>query len=650
MDEPSYSEQLKQWSCPPNEFGVAPFWFWNDDLDETRLVAQLDDFLEHGVGGFVLHPRVGLPRDCGFMSDRMLGVMKHVVAAAADRDMQVILYDEGMYPSGSASGLVVAEDASYRTRGLVAIDLDEASPGELCKGVMIDEKGEVALEEGQVLIRELRRAANGHRVVVVNRHVESTVRGVHYKDHDGPRREDGKDPPQDAPPAADLLNPDAVACFLRLVYDRMFDALADYFGSTITAIFTDEPNPLSKCRESRQGVLPGTLGSVQKASEYLGYDIGNHLLALWHEDEPDAAVHRANYSRAIKHELGTTFYSPIQQWCQAHHVALTGHPSEPDDIGQLKYFDIPGQDVVWRYAEPDKPTALEGSQSTQAKCASSAMLHHGRRRNLNEYAGAYGHDLTREELDWLMRWVAVRGCNLFVPHAFYYSTRGPRIDERPPDVGPNSPWWDSFKTHADEARRLAWLNTDSRQVCHVAILGEADWLPWEAAKVCFERQIDFNYVEISELLEANISDRGIEIPFHHYGQLVVQGEVPHELADPVATLERCGRAIRWRPAEGELRLADWLTSVVDTGFTISPYCPGLRVRQVRKKRVGGAVADWYMLFNETKHPIEFVFRVGQSDSPLLLIDPRVDERKAISSSSPIELEGHAMRVLLSPAE
>jgi len=58
-------------------------------------------------------------------------------------------------------------------------------------------------------------------------------------------------------------------------------------------------------------------------------------------------------------------------------------------------------ETVWRYIEPGKPSALEWAQSTQAKCASSAMIHLGRRRNSNEYCGAYGHDFTFEEMKWL---------------------------------------------------------------------------------------------------------------------------------------------------------------------------------------------------------------------------------------------------------
>jgi len=61
-----------------------------------------------------------------------------------------------------------------------------------------------------------------------------------------------------------------------------------------------------------------------------------------------------------------------------------------------------------------------------AKAAASSAAHHHRERNLNEFAGAYGESLTYEELKWLASWLLIRGCNLLVPHAYYYSMRGPR--------------------------------------------------------------------------------------------------------------------------------------------------------------------------------------------------------------------------------
>lgn len=66
-----------------------------------------------------------------------------------------------------------------------------------------------------------------------------------------------------------------------------------------------------------------------------------------------------------------------------------------------------------------------------------------RRRNANECFGACNKDdnpwqLSGGDIKWYTDWLAVRGVNLFIPHAFYYSIRGKRKDERPPDVGPTA--------------------------------------------------------------------------------------------------------------------------------------------------------------------------------------------------------------------
>ncbi len=116
------------WCQPPREFSVMPFWFWNDDLNEREIVRQIEDMEAHGVYGFVIHPRVGLPRELGWMSERLLHFYAVAIEEARRRGMSVVLYDEGMYPSGSSSGQVVAANPAYQCRGLALIDAGAALP------------------------------------------------------------------------------------------------------------------------------------------------------------------------------------------------------------------------------------------------------------------------------------------------------------------------------------------------------------------------------------------------------------------------------------------------------------------------------------------------------------------------------------------
>jgi hypothetical protein len=639
-----HADFLRQWANPPREFSQAPFWFWNDDLSEAEIVRQMDDFCAHGVYGFVIHPRAGLPRSIGWMSERMIHFMRFAIEQAVKKDMWVVLYDEGMYPSGSSSGQVVAENPAYRTRGLFAIDLDNCKPGDKKRGFRIGDDGKPILSEDQYLVAVVPRKKNGHRIALVDRAIRpgySLIRGLHFLEEDPPRRPNKKEVPENMPPLADILNPEAVACFIRLVYQRFYDEFGDYFGKTIKGIFTDEPSFLGKRGEP--GAVPGTRGILDHVNLWLGYDFTPHLPALWYKDEPEAEKHKDDYDRALQARLEETYYRQISHWCENHRTALAGHPADPDDIGHLRHFHMPGQDIVWRYIEPGKPSALEGSQSTQAKCASSAMIHLGRRRNSNEYCGAYGHNFTFREMKWLANWLIVRGCNLLYPHAFYYSVRGPRIDERPPDVGPNNTWWDEFKPFADATSRLCWLNTDSTHVCGLAILGLNDYLPWQAAKVCFQHQRDFNYLEARHVWEdAEVTEQGIRIAGMHYKALIVEFDPPAQAQPSLEILERAGRLIRWRDGESEEWLVKKIDRLVSPDIQVSPHTLDLRVRHVVKHGVHG-----YMLFNEGERNITADIALSTPGTRHLL-DAENGEIQTMDGSAPLNMPAHTMQVVMIP--
>jgi hypothetical protein len=583
-------DPLTEFARPPHEFSLMPFWFWNDDLNEAELLRQMTDFESKGVFGFVIHPRVGLPRHIGWLSERMLQLMRLVVEEAARRDMKVILYDEGMYPSGSSSGQVVAENPVFKVRGLERISCEAGE--------------EPSLSEGQNLVA-LCTDGRGQKMAVIDRPINAVVRGLHYI---------GDGPEEDEPPAADLLNPEAVACFISKVYETYFQRLGDHFGKTIIGIFTDEPMLMGRSKE--RGVQPGTTGILGHVERILGYDFTPHLPALWDDAEPDAERLRADYEHALNRRLEETYYATLSQWCQDHGTQLMGHPAEPTDLGLERYFHVPGQDLVWRWVLPNHPTALEGPESTQAKCSSSAMIHLGRRRNSNECFGAYGHELTYQETRWLVDWCFVRGVNMLMPHAFYYSVRGPRWDERPPDVGPNSAWWDGYEKFAGYCQRMCWLNSDSQHICHTAILGEATHLPWSAAKACFQNQRDFNYLEMRDLWEtAAVDGEGIRLQGMDYRVLIIDGALhfPDEAMGALSTLSDAGRLILWQPtpdqtkkwpsasiALSEQELVAAIDRLAAPELTLLCQHPDLRVRHIRKHG-----ADFHLFFNEGAESLAF---------------------------------------------
>ncbi len=581
----------KEFKEPPREFTLMPFWFWNDELSNDEISRQIESFEEHGVYGFTIHPRIGLPFDAGWMSPKLISAMRFALNEARHRNMFVMLYDEGMYPSGSSAGQVVAENPSYAARGFIRVALgDDGTPVD--KNLKIDENWYLV---------DAYKSADGTNVSVYDAPSGGVIRGLHYLG------DESKRPGEFSPPASDLLNPDAVDAFIRLVYQRYYDEFEEFFrDGVVVGIFTDEPSILG--REPRRGMKPGNTRALPTINKYLGYDFKPYLLDLWEDATSESSKRRSEYDRAVKLALEEIYYGRISNWCVSHNVSLCGHPEGSTDVGVLRKFQIPGQDIVWRYIEPGEK-AFDPQHSPMAKVASSAAIHNGARRNLNEVFGAYGHDFTYEEMVWIINWCVARGQNMFLPHAFYYSVRGPRFEERPPDVGPNSPWWDDYKTFADYCARLCWLNTDSICVAPTAILVDSDRASVWGTKTLFENQLDFNYLEFRSLIEdGTLDEQGVFVGTGRYKTLVLTPgvQVPEKARDAIAALEKQGRVVRW--GEGSTKTDVDVVAILrrSSGVdveTVSGDSKGLRARHVIKDFV-----DFYFLFNETETPLDVVLR------------------------------------------
>jgi len=616
---------------PPHEFSIMPFWFWNDTLRDEEIIRQIADFEAHGVYGFVIHPRIGLPDNVKWLSPEMIHAMDVAIREASLKKMYVILYDEGMYPSGSSSGQVVARNPEYAARGLSKIDL---KPGETPK-----------LTGGQKLITIINRPEN-KRIAIIDQPSGGNIRGLHYIG------EGSRQMKEESPPAGDILNPDAVTCFMELVYDRYAKEFGKYFGTTVIGIFTDEPSPLG--RGSARGIVPGNSSLLAQIKKILGYDITPFLTDLWYNDTPDSKKHRIDYNNAVNICLEENYYKRLGKWCMDHGISLMGHPAGSMDIGAEKYFQIPGQDLVWRYVEPGSK-ALEGQHSTVAKCASSAMLHLGLRRNLNELYGAYGHNLTYDEMLWLADWCFVRGQNFLIPHAFFYSVRGPRFDERPPDVGPNATWWNRYNEYADACRRLSWLNTGSKQVCDLAILCEDAYLPDKSAKICYQHQRDFNYLEIRHLWEdAKTDSKGIHIAGMNYGLVIIDSLsiIPRQAISSLKALAMNGRLIINKHADFSslfkgaklYQTPDNLVEAIDKkiipDLSLTTPSEDIRYRHVVKE-----TGNYYIIFNEGSNVVSSKLRIATKGNRQLL-NPATAEAINLGADENVSFKPHELKIVM----
>ncbi len=592
---------------PPREFGPIPFWFLNDDLEEGELLRQLRAFRDSHYGGFVLHARVGLSRRVGYLTGEFFRLARLLVAEAARLGMKVILYDEGSYPSGSARGAVVAENPDYVSR---AMGLWKRTVDGPYAGFWRPNTGRGLRDRHVCTVLGRRTAAGGVdpdsvRVLeplprdIVRIEVPAgrwTAMSVWQVDSGGhvrgvfPEEETGS---LSAPPAGDILNPDAVACFLRLTHDRYYEHLAEFFGTTIIAMFTDEPQVMGRNPVRPADPRPFTPGLVEWLAERWGEDPRPWLPALWEDYGPGTDAFRRRFDAAIQARLEEVFFAAQARWCAEHGIALTGHPAESGELSPLRRFQLPGQDMVWRYVEPDRPTAIEGRHSVAAKVATSGARIQGARRILTEVCGAYGWRLTLEEMKWLFDWHLVRGNNLIDPHAVFYSIRGRRAWESEPDLCLHNTWRPYVGLVNRYAQRLSWLLCDGVQICDVAVLGAGNAIPWRAAKQLYQRQIDFLYLDERAVAEATVNGDSLAAGTQTYRAVVVEG-------DP-ALDEQARRVLDAFTAAGGhlleftagMDLPARLDALIDPDLRLDPPHPDLRFIHYRKAGV-----EFYLLVNE----------------------------------------------------
>ena len=599
-----------QFRDPPREFGIMPFWFWNDDLDENEIRRQIQEFHAKGFGGFIPHARVGLSRRIGYLTGEFFRLIRIAVEEAAALGMKVVLYDEGSYPSGSAQGRVVAENPAYAARCLVPVSKRIEGPARgywrpnpsramkitLLGAVQAREIADNTLDPNtitpvetlphDVLAYDVPEGA-WQLISYWETFSGGTIRGVFDQEDDHHAQ---------APAAGDLLNPDAVACFLRSTHDAYYDHVGDHFGTTVVAMFTDEPNPMGRGARCGPDGKPFTTGFLEDVQDLWDEDVHLWLPALWYDCGPNTESFRHTYERAVQDRLGRTFYAAQSDWCVKHGIALTGHPAHSDEMGAFEHFHWPGQDIVWRWVEPGEK-ALAGPHSVVSKAASSAAVTLDRPRNANEAFGAFGWRLTLDEVKWLSDWQLVRGTDLFFSHACFYSIRGRRAFESEPDLGVHNVWWPHFGMIADYVRRMCWTFSGGDHVCDIAILTDPNAVAWKAASELMRSQIDFNYITERDLARAKVEGGRLAIGRGNYRAVVIDG-LGAISADAHATLielEDAGGLLvgNWGPTTLASSIAAKLGRDVDL-----PDAPDLRVRHIHKH-----ARDFYMLVNEGEETI-----------------------------------------------
>lgn len=479
----------KNFNDPPMRYKSRPLWFWNGTLSKARTLRIMTEAKEKGYYGLGILPSHGMSPE--YMSPEFLEHYKYALEVADSLKMKMCLYDEFYFPSGMAGGNLVKDYPEAVSKRLDKEEYSFKGPGvfsqKLASGHFM---GAVAMELSNLRRIDLSENTNGG---IINANLpEGEWRIMTFflnPDNSSSRNH------------VDYLDPLAVEKFIKLTYDRYYNAFGEHFGTTIDIAFYDEP-----CMRWVKEGRAWTGDYNHKFLDAYGFSPVEYYPALWYDIGEETKAAR-NLLFGFRAELfASGFAGTINRWCNEHNIQLTGHVDQEevlnpvsicgDLIKTFKYQDIPCVDQIFHY----------GRASKIYKVISSAAINYNRPLVATEIYGAMRNmpaaNLYKEAMDQF-----AKGINLIEPHAVWY---GEEIDILP-DLSPSSDSYGQYLADYNKyIGRLQLLLQGGQHIADIAVLYpiaslQADYSfrsgdPGNGGKTASET----DYQDIGEILSLDI--------------------------------------------------------------------------------------------------------------------------------------------------
>ena len=493
-------ELPQQLMNPGSRFRGKPFWAWNSRLEPGELRRQIRLFKRMGFGGFFMHSRTGL--ETGYLGKDWFDCVRACVDEAKKLGLEAWAYDEDRWPSGIAGGLVTKNPACRRR--LAFLEVIPAGK-KLTRG-----KNTLLVLTGKISGRRLSNPRLvGPRENPRPGQGESVIR-IFYR----------TDAPRDlfnGQTYLDMLNPAAVAEFIKTTHEAYKHALGREFGRTVPGIFTDEANfGRFVSRDAYSGQIPWTPNLPTEFKKRYGYDIIPHLAEVFYDVEGAGLQTRYHFLDCVTSLFVEAFPKQCGEWCGKNRWRYTGHTLDEDKLSNQAQFvgdcmrfyepmQVPGMDLLserWRFF----PTAKQVA-SVARQC--------GRQWRISETYGVTGWDFPFAGHKALGDWQLALGINIRCHHLAWYSMRGEAKRDFPASIFYQSPWWEEYRHVEDYFARAGAVMTRGEEIRDILLISpiESVWLKitvdnWISRPDT--REIDNHFIMVSDRLLADNLD-------HDYG-------------------------------------------------------------------------------------------------------------------------------------
>ncbi|MEU6716999.1 glycosyl hydrolase [Nonomuraea sp. NPDC046802] len=418
---------------PPRDFGPTPLWWWSGaKVTRERLEWQMRRFAAGGVHNLVVinlapaGPAFGAQADDpAWFSDEWWARFTDACDIARRLGMRLWFYDQIGFSSANVQGGITHRHPEAAGRAL------------RCERAVVT-GGRAEMLATECLIGAY--SQDGRRV-----HLPDTP--------------DGTDVLliTSVPTAFDYLAPHAVDLLMDTIHGEFDRRVPQYLGNVVAGSFQDE--------------LPATNSwTAHFPEEFMarrGYDLLEHLPALFLRGDRQAAKVRTDYY-AVRAELTEeALFKPLGDWHEARGMLVGADPTHPARSG----YPTQSTQIYTDYFRTHRWYSAAGNDHEGDSKVHSSMAHlYGHERVWIEAFHSSGWGGTpAETYDWLLPFLRA-GANLYNPHASYFGTAGGWFEWAPPSTDWRQPYWKQYPAFSRAVSRIASIMSWGVYSASVAVL------------------------------------------------------------------------------------------------------------------------------------------------------------------------------------
>ncbi len=587
------------------------FWLRGEPLDVIE--AEIRTMHSAGLRGFIVEARP-FPDYMGKFWWETLDV---IMRTAAELDMKVIIFDDRLFPSGYAGGIIAEKHPEHLK---LLIEMKERNfSGKLHfspKEFLTDGDKRILKVIALPMLPDDKFRNGGEREFPTEECDIDLPQGDWKLTVWVLTRNGGEAHTHNY---INMISAPAVKSYIDTIYLPHVERYRRYIGKTFIGFFNDEP------RIANEGTYYAILGKRKMHLPYIP-EIPMDKLPHLEFDSDDANATgnaRLEFMDFVSKAYSRNFSDQIGDYCRANGLTYIGHIVEDNGAHcRLGYSnghffrsmsgqDWSGLDTVLGQNIPDHTSGIR-------KCAFGLMddtffnwglvklgASCGELRQIpvvQEIFGAYGWSEDLSRMKWHSDFAFVRGVNRLIPHA-YSNAEFPDKDCPPHfHARGHNPQWRFFNRWLQYAERMMSFLSGGHRAVSPAVLyhAEAEWFHGdsilhneEVIGALAKHQIDCSIIPFDSLDDVIVKD-GIGVAGDmHINVLIVNdiADLPKAYPAKIEALKTKGLPVLEITKDDLSRL---YTLVPPSTFKIDSYQPTLRVLHYIKNG-----QNLFMLFNES---------------------------------------------------